>query len=217
MIERDEYPAGVPCWIDLMQADAKDTMAFYEALFGWDFEVRTPPDAPFVYAFARLGGSTVAAVGGPQQPTDAPGWINYVCVDSADATAAAVEANGGSVVLAPGDIPGSGRVARCADTEGAQFGLWQPAELHGVQVVNAPGSWNFSELNATDLDAAARFYRGVFGWELSPFGIPGDPSGFFRMPGYGEFLAQRARAPGVRTSVVSAIFSGVPEPATSTR
>ncbi|MBK5221650.1 MAG: hypothetical protein JJE52_01990 [Acidimicrobiia bacterium] len=31
----------------------------------------------------------------------------------------------------------------------------------------------------------------MFGWELGTFGLPGDPSGFFRMPGYGAFLAER--------------------------
>jgi uncharacterized protein len=191
MIERDDYPAGVPCWIDLIQDDPQATMDFYRALFGWDFEVRTPADAPGTYAFARLDGSIVAAVGGPSSAIDPSGWNSYVRVESADDTAAAVEAHGGKIVAAPEDIPGSGRVAQCADPEGARFGLWQPAELRGVQVVNAPGSWNFSELNAADLEGAARFYHDVFGWEQGSFGMPGDPSGFFRMPGYGEFLAER--------------------------
>jgi uncharacterized protein len=191
MILRDEYPAGVPCWIDLVQDDPAATMAFYRELFGWEYDVRTPPEAPSTYAFARVADGTVAGVGGPPEPTDVSTWISYVCVDSADATATAVEANGGAVIAAPDDIPGSGRVAQCADAEGARFGLWQPAELRGVQVVNAAGSWNFSELNSSDLDAAARFYRKVFGWELGTFGLPDDPSGFFRMPGYGAFLAER--------------------------
>jgi hypothetical protein len=29
MLERNGYPAGVPCWIDLIQADLESTMAFY--------------------------------------------------------------------------------------------------------------------------------------------------------------------------------------------
>jgi predicted enzyme related to lactoylglutathione lyase len=189
MILRDEYPAGVPCWIDLVQADPEATMAFYRDLFGWEFDVRTPAEAPSIYAYASVADGTVAGVGGPPSPSDASSWTMYVSVASADETAAAVEANGGTVISAPTDIPKSGRVAQCADAEGARFGLWEPAELRGVQVVNAAGSWNFSELNSSDLDAAARFYRAVFGWELSSFGLPDDPSGFFRMAGYGAFLA----------------------------
>lgn len=191
MILRDEYPAGVPCWIDLVQDDPEATMAFYRELFGWEYDVRTPAGAPSIYAYARVADGTVAGVGGPPGPTDTTAWTMYVSVESADETAAAVEANGGTVISAPADIPGSGRVAQCADAEGARFGLWEPAELRGVQVVNAAGAWNFSELNSSDLDVAARFYRAVFGWESSSFGLPNDPSGFWRVAGYGEFLAER--------------------------
>ena len=193
MLERDGYPAGVPCWIDLTQPDLDATTAFYGGLFGWTFQVRTPDDAPFRYAHALLEGSIAAAVGTPvpgeQNPTR---WTHYVWVDSADATATAVEANGGRVLSPPTDIPRAGRVALCADPDGALVGLWQAAENRGVQVVNAPGSWNFSELHTADPDGAQRFYRAVFGWECTPFDMgDGQTSGFWRMPGYGDFLAER--------------------------
>jgi predicted enzyme related to lactoylglutathione lyase len=193
MLERDGYPAGVPCWIDLTQPDFDATTAFYGSLFGWTFQVRTPEDAPFRYAYALLDGSIAAAVGTPvpgeENPTE---WTSYVWVDSADATAAAVEANGGRVLSPPTDIPRAGRVALCADPDGALFGLWQAAENRGVQVVNAPGSWNFSELDTADPDGAQKFYGAVFGWECTPFDMgDGQTSGFWRMPGYGDFLAER--------------------------
>ena len=116
---------------------------------------------------------------------------------SADATAAAVEANGGRVLSAPIDIPRSGRVALCADPAGATIGLWQPAENRGVQVVNAPGSWNFSELQTADPDGARAFYGAVFGWECDAFEMgPGATAWLWRMPGYGAFLAESD--PGLR-------------------
>src|SRR5262249_7350185 len=83
-----------------------------------------------------------------------------------------------------------GRVAACADFEGAVFGLWEPGQLRGVELVNADGSWNFSELHTADSEAAARFYGAVFGWKLNPFEFGGGPlAGFFAVDGYGEFLA----------------------------
>jgi hypothetical protein len=193
MLERDGYPAGVPCWIDLTQHDFDATTAFYGSLFGWTFQVRTPEDAPFRYAYALLDGSIAAAVGTPVPGEENPtGWTNYVWVDSADDTATAVEANGGRVLSPPTDIPRAGRVALCADPEGALIGLWQAAENRGVQVVNAPGSWNFSELNTADPDGAQQFYGAVFGWKCTPFDMgDGQTSGFWRMPGYGDFLAER--------------------------
>lgn len=191
MLDRNGYPPGVPCWIDLVQPDVDATMAFYGDLFGWTYEVRTPPEAPMRYAYALLDGSIVAGVGGPPTESDPHGWTSYVWVESADGTVAAVEANGGKVLTPPTDIPNAGRVAVVADPEGAVIGLWQPGENRGVQVVNAPGSWNFSELHTGDPAGAEAFYGAVFGWGCAPF-VPGEEQGgsFWYLDGYGEFLAE---------------------------
>jgi predicted enzyme related to lactoylglutathione lyase len=193
MLERTGYPAGVPCWVDLVEADLDGTMAFYGGLFDWTFQVRTPDQAPQHYAYALRDGLVVGGVGGPPRgDADPAGWTTYVWVGSADATAAAVEANGGRVLAPPVDIPRAGRVAVCADPDGAVFGLWQAAENRGAQLVNAPGSWNFSDLHAPDPDGAERFYGAVFGWVRDPFDIGGGQlAGLWRVPGYGEFLAER--------------------------
>ena len=76
----------------------------------------------------------------------------------------------------------------CSDPSGATFGLWQAGKRVGAALVNEPGTWNFSELNTPDPEGAKTFYGAVFGWELSELG---EGSGFFRMPGYGAFLAER--------------------------
>lgn len=192
MRKRDGYPAGVPCWIDVIQQDFDATMAFYGALFGWEYEVRTPPGAPSAYAYARKDGLIVAGVGGPPAGAEDPRrWTTYIWVESADETAAAVSANGGRVLAAPVDIPRSGRVALCADSAGAVFGVWQPAALRGAELVNAPGSWNFSDLTTGDAGDAAKFYGAVFGWECDAFAMSaGEEAGIWRLPGYGAFLAE---------------------------
>ena len=116
MLERDGYPAGVPCWIDIMQPDLDATMTFYGGLFGWEFEVRTPPAAATSYAYARLDGLLVAGVGGPPAGrSDPSGWTSYIWVDSADEAAAAVADHGGQVLVAPVDIPRAGRVGVRSD------------------------------------------------------------------------------------------------------
>jgi uncharacterized protein len=192
VLARDRYLAGVPCWVDLLQPEPERTEEFYRGLFGWEYEVRTPPGAPMRYSYAVLDGLTVGGIGGPSGAGTPEGWTTYVCVDSADATAAAVQANGGKVLAAPDDVGESGRVAVFADPRGAVFGAWQPAQLPGAQLVNAPGSWNFSGLETTDLPAAKAFYRAVFGWEPGGFGWgEGESVGFWRVAGYGDFLAQR--------------------------
>jgi len=191
MEARTSYPAGVPCWLDLTQADPDRTEAFYADLFGWSYEVRTPPDAPMTYAYALLDGQTVGAVGGPPQEGDPTGWATYVSVESADATAALAAANGGTVVSGPDAVGPAGRFAQLRDPHGASIGIWEPGEMAGAQMVNAPGSWNFSELHSPDPDASAAFYAAVFGWECDRFELsPGEVTWLFRMPGYGSFLAE---------------------------
>jgi predicted enzyme related to lactoylglutathione lyase len=186
------YPEGVPCWIDLAQPDLDATTAFYGALFGWTFERRTPPQAPTQYAYARRDGLIVGGVGGPPRSAGATGWTMYVATDSVDDRVAAVTANGGRVIDGPVDIPRSGRVARCKDPLGAPFGLWQANELHGAELVNVPGSWNFSDLVTPHAEDATKFYSAVFGWEADPLDMGGGPTtGLLRLPGYGEFLMQR--------------------------
>ena len=193
MLVRTGYPPGVPCWVDLIQPELDDTIAFYGGLFDWTFQVRTPEDAPLRYAYAFLDGLVVAGVGGPPIGDATPtGWTTYVWVGSADETAAAVKANGGRVLAPPVDIPHSGRAAVCADPDGAVFGLWQAAENRGAQLVNAPGSWNFSEHHTPDPDAAERYYGAVFGWVCDAFeNGAGQKAGIWRLPGYGDFLAER--------------------------
>ena len=192
MIERDGYPAGVPCWIDTAQPDPDAAADFYSGLFGWEFEDRMPPDSPGKYLVATLRGRDVAAVGSQQEGAPPmPVWNTYVWVDSADdAAAKAIEA-GGSVLAEPFEIPGAGRMAVLADREGAAFCVWQAKGHMGATLVNEPNTWNFSEINTRDIDAAKAYYGELFGWSASEFDMEGMHFGMFGQPGYGEFLAQR--------------------------
>ena len=191
MLARTGYPAGVPCWVDIVQPDLDATTAFYGGLFGWSFEVRTPENVVPRYTYARLDGLLVAGVGGAPSDNSVPtGWTTYIWVDSADETVA-LEANGGRVISAPVDIPAAGRVAVCADPSGAVFGLWQARDNRGVELVNAPGSWNFSELNTRDTGEATKFYGAVFGWLSDSLEMgTGQESAMWRVKGYGDFLAE---------------------------
>jgi predicted enzyme related to lactoylglutathione lyase len=115
-----------------------------------------------------------------------------VWVDSADEAAAKVKDAGGSVLMEPFDVSAAGRMAVFADPSGAVFCVWEAGAAKGAQLVNEPGTWNFSELNTRDPEGAKAFYGEVFGWEASemPGGGGGD-SAMWRVPGYGKFLEQR--------------------------
>jgi uncharacterized protein len=193
MQERDSYPAGVPCWVDTDQPDPQAAVEFYGGLFGWEFDDRMPADSPLHYFIAKVRDSDVAAVG--SRPEDAPpspvAWNTYIAVDSADDSAKKVEGAGGQVLMEPFDVLDAGRMAVLADPEGATFCTWEAKQAPGAVLVNEPGTWNFSELNTRDPDAAKAFYGSVFGWEASSFTFEGADYTMFRRPGYGEFLARR--------------------------
>jgi predicted enzyme related to lactoylglutathione lyase len=199
MSEQDRYIAGVPCWVDTTQPDARSATAFYGALFGWDFEDATPPGSPGSYSIARLRGEDVAAVGSapPEAGPPTAAWNTYVWVQDADETAAKVRDAGGTVVLEPVDIGAAGRMALCADPAGAAFSIWQAKAHRGAAIVNEHASVNFNILNTRDLERATAFYGAVFGWELIEVG----EGSMWALAAYGDFLEQRT--PGMRENMAS--------------
>ena len=202
MLQRDGYPPGVPCWVDTSQADPKASVAFYRALFGWDFEDAMPPGSAGSYFIARLRGGDVAAVGSqPKGGSSVAAWNTYVWVDSADEAASKVLHAGGHVVTDPFDVLEAGRMAIFTDPQGAAFRVWQANKHRGAQIVNEPGSLNFNGLNARDFDGARSFYGAVFGWRALAIG---GGTEMWRLPGYGDFLAERdpGFASGWRTAAV---------------
>jgi predicted enzyme related to lactoylglutathione lyase len=195
--EREGFPPGVPCWIDTTQPDPEAAAAFYGGLFGWQFTERMPADADASYRVAALDGKDVAAIGSsPQGPSPDPVWNTYIGVASAEETVARVRDAGGKVHAEPVELSTAGRMAVCADPSGAAFRLWQPRDLKGAETVNAPGSWNFSELNTNDPEGARRFYRAVFGWEADEVELGAMTGIMIRLPRYADFLERFD--PGIR-------------------
>jgi uncharacterized protein len=192
LLERDGYPAGVPCWVDTAQPDPEAAVSFYSGLFGWEFVDRMPADSPGRYFVAQLRGRDVAAVGSqPEGMPPTPVWNTYVWVDSADEATAKARDAGGQVLVEPFDVLDAGRMAMLADPEGAAFCVWQAGEHKGAQLVNEPGTWNFSGLNTRDPEGAKGFYGALFGWEAESVDSGEISFTFWRRPGYGDHLAER--------------------------
>jgi predicted enzyme related to lactoylglutathione lyase len=180
------YPPGVPCWVDSGQPDLDEAARFYGALFGWRFEDAMPPGAPGSYLIATLDGRDVAALAPGQGDAR---WTTYLACADADMTAEVVAASGGRVTGAPQDAGPGGRTATCADPEGSEFRLWQARRRLGAQLVNAPDTWNFSDLHTATPQRTLAFYADVFGWEHDAGDATGLQGGMVRVPGYGDHLA----------------------------
>ncbi|HZV79264.1 MAG TPA: VOC family protein [Candidatus Binatus sp.] len=187
MSERQDYPAGAPCWVDTLQGDAEAARRFYGKLFGWRFVGPGPVagDPSGAYYVARVRDRDVAGI--LPRPPDAPpisAWNTYIAVDSVDDLAKRVTGAGGSVLVPPFDASPAGRSTVLADPSGAVFGGWEPASRKGAQLVNEPSAWAMSSLLTRDPDGANRFYRDVFGWQSESFGRGDMAVGLWRLPGY---------------------------------
>ena len=181
-VGRRSYPAGVPCWVDTQQPDVEAAMAFYGGLFGWEFEDAAKPGAAGRYVIANLDGQEAGAIAGLEHGV--PAWNTYVSVEDADAAARHLLSAGATLKSAAADTGAGGVQAVLADPQGAEFRIWQAGERLGAQAVNLPGSWNFSDLHTTDLEAAVAFYTKAFDWQFDTL----DFGTMIRRPGYGDHL-----------------------------
>ncbi|MFJ5260244.1 VOC family protein [Streptomyces sp. NPDC088387] len=159
------FVTGAPNWLDLGTPDIDRAAGFYDALFGWQFQSAGPEAGG--YGFFRLDGRTVA--GGMQTGAEdgPPAWTVYFQSPDADATVKAVEKAHGSVLMAPMDVMAQGRMALLTDRAGVPYGIWQPGQLKGLDVVSESGSLCWLELYTPDIAAAAGYYNAVLGWETS--------------------------------------------------
>jgi uncharacterized protein len=120
---------GTLCWTELATPDVAGATSFYSDVLGW--ETDDQPMGEFTYTVIRpAGGGEDSGQGGimPLSPEmaaagAAPRWQPYFEVADCDVAAAAVTANGGTVIVPASDIPGVGRFAVALDPDGAQFAM----------------------------------------------------------------------------------------------
>jgi len=104
-------------WFEVPAQETARARSFYGRLLGWQFE---PFEGnPEYHVAGEAGGAVHAGEGGA-------GLLVYFGVDDLAAAVAQVRELGGRADDAQ-PIPGVGTYARCTDTEGNAFGLYQPA------------------------------------------------------------------------------------------
>lgn len=119
-----ERPAPGRCgWNELMTSDLDAALAFYHDLLGMQVNERMdmgPEYGP--YCFLDIGEKRIGAA----MRGEPAGWRFYFHVPDIVAAKAAVEANGGTVLFGPHEVPGGQRIIIAADPSGAQFGAVGP-------------------------------------------------------------------------------------------
>ena len=107
--------------IEFPADDLARAKRFYSAVAGWEFDTMEGFPDYWLFRTSETAGGGLGTRG-ESVGTEIRAYIN---VASLEAAVAAAEANGGSVVTPPTDVPGQGRFAAVNDSEGNEIGLWQ--------------------------------------------------------------------------------------------
>ncbi|MBI3466653.1 MAG: VOC family protein [Planctomycetes bacterium] len=163
---------GEFCWINMLTPQPEQARAFFGKLLGWTYV-----EIPGLGHRVQVGGRDIGGLfdlDGPNTPKGTPAYIGVmVKVESADAACAKVTSLGGKAKPAF-DIMDQGRMAVCFDPNGAEFDVWEPKKGHGTDADSTQhGAPSWFETMTTDVDRAAEFYSGLFGWTPEKMPMPG--------------------------------------------
>jgi predicted enzyme related to lactoylglutathione lyase len=176
-------------WYELMTRDANAAAKFYGAVVGWKVADRADPQAGN-QDYRMIGRSDGGYAGGvltlsPDmlQHGARPTWLGYLHVGNIDTAVAAIEADGGRILMPKKTLP-VGTIAMVADPMGTPFYVMDPIPPAGkpdaksdVFDVAAAQRVRWNELASPDLARAKAFYGKHFGFEFNevmPMGPLGD-------------------------------------------
>jgi predicted enzyme related to lactoylglutathione lyase len=109
--------------IEIPADDVERAKRFYSAVAGWEFNAMEGYPDYWLFRSSESSGGGLGVRGG-----SVGNVIRiYISVDKLEPAIAAAEANGGSVVSAPAEVPGQGRFAVLLDPEGSEIALWESA------------------------------------------------------------------------------------------
>jgi predicted enzyme related to lactoylglutathione lyase len=112
--------AGRLVHFEIRAGDMARAQTFFGSLFGWKFNT-WGGEVP--YSLIDPGGEP--AGGMYETDRDERGVLVYFDVDDVDGTLTRVRELGGSVLQERMAVPGVGWMARCRDTEGNEFSIFQ--------------------------------------------------------------------------------------------
>ena len=111
---------GKICYVEIPAIDIPRSVEFYQTVFGWQIRRRGDGQTAFDDGVGEVSGTWVSG----RPPSQEPGLLLYIMVDSVAATVDAVIAQGGELVQPIGaDAPEI--TARFRDPAGNVIGLYQ--------------------------------------------------------------------------------------------
>ena len=155
-------------WFDLAAENPASARSFYGAVFGWRFEeVRGTRDS---YALIENANGKVGGLFRHARPAGAPvasRWLSLISSPDPAKAAEYVRQHGGQVILAPTAVPGRGTHAVFRDPQGAVFGVLATKDGDPADDPITDGDVFWLDLFTPDPPAAAAFYAGLAGYDVS--------------------------------------------------
>ncbi|UTF59164.1 VOC family protein [Gilvimarinus sp. DA14] len=197
---------GKVIWHDLISATPQASQRFYGELFGWQFEQLTFNTSIFSSASYYVISHQGRVIGGMVDQADlnaegnASQWVVVLASDNIDQSAAAVEANGGTLLGPVFDLQERGRMAVAKDGQGALFALLQTPNGDPADRSQIPtGDFLWNELWTSNVSQAGHFYRTLAPYQLDAHNL-GD--------GHDYTLLKAQQKP--RAGIVKMPVQGIP-------
>jgi len=110
------------CYLEIPAIDLRQSVDFYEKVFGWNIRERDSDRPSFDDATGYVSGAWVTG----RSISREPGLLPYIWLDGIDAALIEATAHGGEVVETPHlDSPGGAWIASLRDPAGNVIGLYQ--------------------------------------------------------------------------------------------
>lgn len=113
-------------WNELWTPDTKQSLAFYEKVFGYSHD-SMDMGAQGTYILLKSGDQMRGGMFQTTDPKMPPQWLPYVRVDDCDASVAKAQTLGAKAPMPPTDMAGVGRLAVLIDPLGAAIAIIRPA------------------------------------------------------------------------------------------
>jgi len=114
-------------WQELVTHDQETSGTFFSKLLGWQLK-KVDAGKFGTYTLFQKDGQDIAGMMNPTPGTPGKGsyWHSYIAVDDIEQCARLTTELGGTVLVAPHDVPDVGRVCALSDPTGAIVHLMQP-------------------------------------------------------------------------------------------
>src|SRR5580658_7457310 len=100
-MELSQHAPGTFCWVELNTTDAAaDAKSLYTKLFGWDY-LDNPMGPDMIYSTCQINGKSAGALYETHDPNNPPYWDLYICVESAEESAAKAKDLGANILMGP--------------------------------------------------------------------------------------------------------------------